>query len=100
LVGPLTRLKDAVAELQRSRIVVDRQELVNVQRIAAKFEKMGAEEGGGILAGMCANNQVDDVVKILYYMSDRSAAKMLAGITDRSLAARLTGLMQKIKEEG
>jgi flagellar motility protein MotE (MotC chaperone) len=100
LIGPLTRLKDAVADLQRQQKVVAKQEKANFQRIAATFEKMETTKGGAMLAGMCENGQTDDVVKILYYMNERSSAKLLAEIPDQALAAKLTGLMKKIQEEG
>lgn len=100
MVGPLARLKDAMAELDRARVQVSKQEKANLQKIAATFEKMDPTKGGGILSGMAANEQVDDVAKILFYMSERSSAKMLAEISDKTLAAKLTGMMQKIREEG
>ena len=100
MVGPLARLKDAMAELDRARVQVNKQEKANLQKIASTFEKMDPTKGGGILSGMAANEQLDDVVKILFYMSERSSAKMLAEIQDKALAAKLTGMMQKIREEG
>jgi hypothetical protein len=100
MVGPLTRLKDAMAELDRSRVQVSKQEKANLLRIASTFEKMDPVRGGGILSGMAANKQLDDVAKILFYMSERTSAKMLAEITDKVVAAQLTEKMQKIREEG
>ena len=100
MVGPLTRLKDAMAELDHARVAVNKQEKANLLRIASTFEKMDPTRGGGILSGMAANEQLDDVAKILFYMSERSSAKMLAEITDKTLAAKLMGMMQKIREEG
>jgi len=61
---------------------------------------MEATKAGGILSGMCANDQTNDVVKILYYTNERSAGKILGEMTDQALAAKLTALMQKIAEEG
>jgi flagellar motility protein MotE (MotC chaperone) len=61
---------------------------------------MDPVRGGGILSGMAANKQLDDVAKILFYMSERTSAKMLAEITDKVVAAQLTEKMQKIREEG
>jgi flagellar motility protein MotE (MotC chaperone) len=100
LEAPLNRLKAAEAELERARLLVDKQERANIQRIAATFEKMDPEGGGEILSGMCANSQTDDAVKILYYMSDRTSASLLGEMKDRDLAARLAGMMQRITEKG
>jgi len=100
LVGPLTRLRDAVAELERSRVLIAKQEKVALQTIASKYERMDPEKGSGILATMCASNQIDDVVKILYYMSERVSAKFLAEMSDQAMAARLTAMMKTIQEQG
>ncbi len=100
LVGPLTRLKDAIARMERSRVRVRKEEKANIVRIAATYEKMDAARGAEILTGMCTNEQTDDVVRILYYMNERCSAKLLGEMTDQALAARLTGLMQKVREEG
>ena len=99
LVAPLGRLEKAQAELLRTRTLVDKQEKANILRIAATFEKMDPSEGSGILEGMCINKQTDDVVKILYYMSERASANVLAEMKDKALAARLTGLMKKVSEQ-
>ncbi|HUS92479.1 MAG TPA: hypothetical protein VM695_11550 [Phycisphaerae bacterium] len=100
LVGPLTRLKDAVAELRRSRVLIDKQEKAAIRTIASKYERMDPIQGGEILVTMCGNQQTDDVVKILYYMSERVSAKFLAEMPDKALAARLTALMKTIQEQG
>lgn len=113
LVGPLMRLKNAVAELDSTRVVVAKEEKVNLQRIAATYEKIPPERGATILADMCDNGQTDDVVKILFYMNERCAGKLLgemAGddraakptgeVADKGRAAELTKRMQRIREGG
>ena len=98
LVTPWTRLKEAAAELERSRVNVDAQEKAAILNIAATFEKMDSAEGAAILEGMCQNEQTDDVVKILFYVSERPRGKLLGEIKDKDLAAKLTALMQKVRE--
>lgn len=95
LVNPITQLKEAQAEAMRSRVVIAQQEEDNLKRIATLYEKMDAVKGSEKLTTMCENGQENDVVKILYYMSDRTAAKVIAEI-DKDIAARLCEKMKKI----
>ena len=99
LVMSLTRLQDKIAELERTRIRISIQEKTEIQKTAAIYEKMDAASGSQILVEICINN-VEDAVKILYYMSERSAAKLLAEIPDKSLAAKLFQKIKVINEEG
>jgi len=97
---PLTRLQDKIAELERTRIRISTHEKTEVQKTAAIYEKMDAASSSQILVEMCTNNE-EDAVKILYYMSERSAAKCLAEISnsDKVLAAKLSQKIKIINEE-
>jgi TolA-binding protein len=110
LIVPLTRLKDAMAELKSVQDAVDKDQKAALVRIAASYERMEPEKGGGILAEMYRGGQEKDVARILYYMSERASAKLLAELGSehidpndagsRSLAPDLTERMKKIKEQG
>ena len=100
LVSPLTRIKEAIAELESTRVRIGKTEQSNMKRIAAMCEKMDTTSSSQMLTGMCENNQEDDAVKILYYMSERSAGKLLSEITDKTLAAKLCGQLKRIQEKG
>ena len=100
LVSPLTSIKEAIAELESTRIRIDKTEQSNMKRIALMIEKMDTTSSSQMFTGMCKNNQEDDAVKILYYMSARSAGKVLSEMTDKTLAARLCGKLKKIQEKG
>jgi len=100
LVAPLARLKEAQVQMRRTRVLVTRQEQANLKKIAAKYEKMDSTAAAEIMTEMCANKQMDDPVKILFLMSDRSAGKVLAAMTDRKLAARMLAQMKRIEQEG
>ena len=99
LASALTKLKETQAELEKTRVAIDREETVNLKRVAAVYDKMDAAAGGRILEGMCTNKQDADAVKILHYMTERSVAKVLAEITDKSLAARLCEQLKRVKEQ-
>ena len=100
LVSPLTRIREAIAELEGTRVRIVKTEQSNMKRIAKMCEKMDSASGSQMLIGMCKNNQEDDAVKILYYMSERSAGKLLSEITDKTLAAKLCGKLKKVQEKG
>ncbi len=101
LVTPLTRLREEQAKLQNMQVAVSQRELENIKRTAKIYESMEPSKGGKIFTSMCKNKQEEDVVKILYFMSERNAAKMLAAITDTELAARLCQKLKKVsKQEG
>ena len=99
LVAPLTRLKEAKAELEQGRVRIAQEELKNLKRLATTYEKMDATSGSEALTAMCANKQEDDAVKILYFMSERSAAKLLAKMPDKTLVAKLSGKIKKIQQQ-
>jgi len=99
LVVPLTRLKEAKAELEQSRIRIAKAEEESLKRTATIYDKMDSESGSEILAQMCANKQEADAVKILQFMSERTAAKALAAMQDRSLAAKLSEMMKRVQQE-
>ncbi|MGB2824340.1 MAG: hypothetical protein WBF17_25420, partial [Phycisphaerae bacterium] len=110
LIAPLTRLKDAMAELKSVQDAVDRDQKAALLRISASYERMEPAKGGGILAEMCRNGQEKDVARILYYMSERASAKLLGelggehmdpnDVRGPTLAPELTEMMKRIREQG
>jgi flagellar motility protein MotE (MotC chaperone) len=93
----VTRLKETQAELEKLRIAIDKDEAVNLKRMAAVYDKMDATAAGRILETMCANKQSGDAVRILHFMTDRTVAKVLAEFTDKQLAAQLSEQMKRVK---
>jgi flagellar motility protein MotE (MotC chaperone) len=99
LVTPLTALKEAQADFKRQQVVVALQEKTNLKRTAAIYEKMDPAKCARILSDMCSGSQEDDAAKILHFMSERGAAKLMAEISDKGLAASLTEKLKTIHEE-
>lgn len=99
LKAPLANLEKAQAELQKSRLAVAATEAVRLKKLSAMYEKMDPPVGWQKLDGMCQNKQEDDVAKILFYMSEKGAAKLVSEIPDKTLAARLCDKLKRIKEE-
>ncbi|MFA6132734.1 MAG: hypothetical protein WC869_01805 [Phycisphaerae bacterium] len=99
LVTPLAALKDAQAELERSRLAIRQQEKTQLKRTATIYDKMDPASSSKIIEGMINGQQEDDAARILHFMSDRSAAKLLSEMSDKTLVVRLCDRMKKIKEE-
>jgi flagellar motility protein MotE (MotC chaperone) len=99
LVAPLTALKEAQADFKRQQVLVATQEKANLKHTAAIYEKMEPSKCAKVLTDMCVGSQEDDAAKILHFMSERGAAKLMAEITDKGLAARLTEKLKNIQEE-
>ncbi len=99
LVAPLTNLREQRAKLLNTRVTIKKQEQDELKHTARIYESMEPTKGGAIFTSMCKNDQEDDVVKILYFMSERTAAKMLAAITDTDLAAKLCEKLKRVSRQ-
>jgi len=108
----VTSLKDERDKLLKSRLEVAQTEKDNLVLISATYDKMDASSAGKILISMCASQTqpdkvdsqgsgFDEAVKILYYMTERTKAKLLAEVTtaEPKLAAFMTRRLKKVVEE-
>ncbi|MBN2314912.1 MAG: hypothetical protein JXM79_13355 [Sedimentisphaerales bacterium] len=112
LASTIANLKSERDKLLKSRLEIEEVEKVNLIAIAATYDKMESSSASKILVSMCKNGQMqniqardgksgfDDAVKILYYMTDRTKAKLLAELanTEPSLAALLNNRLIQIVE--
>ena len=107
----VTGLKDERDKLLKSRLEVAQAEKDNLVLIAATYDKMDASSASKILISMCASQTqpdkvdsqgsgFDEAVKILYYMTERTKAKLLAEVTtaEPKLAAFLTRRLKNVVE--
>ncbi|HML75689.1 MAG TPA: hypothetical protein PKB02_14465 [Anaerohalosphaeraceae bacterium] len=97
----LISLKDKEKAIQNSVVEIETIERTNFQRIAGTYDKMDPAQAGKILATMVTNNQMPDAVKILYYMNERSAGKLLGevGTNAPEVAAALSLQLKRIREQ-
>ncbi len=111
LASVVANIKSERDKLLKSRLEVARTEKANLMLIAATYDKMDAVSASKIMISMCTNqtqpgkidNQgsgFDEAVKILYYMTDRTKAKLLGELTstEPKLAAFLTQRLKRIIE--
>jgi flagellar motility protein MotE (MotC chaperone) len=100
IVAPLARLKEVQEQLRASRITIAKEELENLRKIALIYQSKDSTAAAETIIAMCKNNQEDDAVKILFFMSERSAGKVLSEIQDRALVANIYEHMKRIRNEG
>ncbi len=95
-------LNEKEQQLKSSLLQVETVEQTNFQRLAATYDKMDTTQAGRILASMASGSQSSDAIKILYYMSERTAAKVLGeiGSSQPELAAMISMKLKRVKESG
>lgn len=88
--------------LQKTLLQIEAVEQSNFQRLAATYDKMETAQASLILANMASGPQSADAIKILYYMSERSAAKVLGDIGNKQpeLAAMISIKLKRVQENG
>lgn len=96
----LANIQQKEESLKKSLIEIQEIEKSNYQRLAATYDKMDSTQAGRIMISMAAGSQMEDSVKILYYMSERTVAKLLAEIatTKPELASVISLQLKHIKE--
>ena len=96
----LGQLKDQLArketELNGRQVAIDQGEEANLKKTAEIYGKMSPERAAQILGEMYTSGQVETVVKILYLMQDRSAAKTLEAMTDTKVGAQITDKLRQV----
>lgn len=107
LASTVAKLRSERDKLLKSRVEIAQAEKANLILIAATYDKMKAEGASEILANLSKmqigsrSNNLDDAVKILHYMGERTRAKLLAELTtsEPQLAALLCQRLKRIIEE-
>ena len=104
-------IKSEHDKLLKTRLEITQTEKNNLVLIAATYDKMDSASASEILVSMCTSQTqpdkidiqgrgFDEAVKILYYMTERTTAKLLAELTNAQpkLAASLTQRLKQIVE--
>jgi flagellar basal body-associated protein FliL len=103
LASTVARLKNEQDMLLKNRVEISKTEKDNLALIAAAYDKMDSASAGKILTtmGQAQNSNSDDAVKILYYMPERSKAKVLASIaeTEPAVSAYFCQKLKQITEK-
>ena len=87
LATTVADLKQKQQEIENSMVKIEEIEQQNLVSIAATYDKMDPASAAIIMTNMSKTNNskkssdIDDAVKILYYMTERTKAKVLAELT-------------------
>lgn len=111
LAASVADVKNERDQLLKARVEVAAAEKANLTAIAAAYDKMDPVGAGQILTNMATGSSrnggsgsptvnLDDAVKILFYMQDRTKAKVLAEIANQepALAALLSQKLKQVQE--
>ena len=109
LAAAVANLKSERDTLLKTRVEVELAEKRNLVAIASAYDKMDAARASEILTNMAVGQSqngsnrsanMDDAVKILHFMQERTKAKVLAELvtTEPSLAALLCQKLKQVTE--
>lgn len=100
LTSILSNLQQQEHSLKQTTLKIEETEQVNMKNLAARYDKMSTDLATNIMINMASNNQLNDAVKIMYYMSDRTSGKLLGeiGNSKPNLAALISLQLKRIKE--
>lgn len=115
LTSIIANIKSERDSLLKSRLEITQAEKTNLVSIAAFYDMMEVSSASKIMTNMCVmpdpnqaqgggiskwGGSFDDVVKILYYMTERPKAKLLAELStsEPTLAAALCKRLKQIVE--
>ncbi len=107
LASMVAKLKAEREKFESTKVEIDKMERTNLRSIAATYDKMDPSQAGEILTNMSAMQKADgtsnleDPVKILYYMRDRSRAKVLSSLVDSrpEIAAVFCKKLKRVTEQ-
>ncbi len=110
LATMVANLKEQKNQLLATRTAITGSEKANLTSIALTYDRMDPVGASKIISSMCAKQlesgkteggNIDDAVKILFYMNERSKGKLLGEIvsTEPKLAAILCQRLKRVVEQ-
>jgi flagellar motility protein MotE (MotC chaperone) len=96
------KIRKQETSLQSRQLDISQTERANMQKLAQTYDKMDAAQAGKVLIAMSTNQQLQDAVKILYYMSERTSAKVIGEIasTKPDVASVLSLELKRVRDTG
>ena len=100
LTTTLATLKSQQDNLQKTMVEITNAEKTNMLRLATYYDKMDVSQASKIITNMATGSQLNDAVKIIHYMTERTAGKLLGeiGNTQPDLASILSQQLKRVKE--
>ena len=100
LTSILSNLQQQEHNLKQTVLKIKETEQANMKNLAARYDKMSTDLASNIMINLASNNQLNDAVKIMYYMSERTSGKLLGeiGNSKPDLAALISLQLKRIQE--
>ncbi len=100
LTSILSNLQQQEHGLKQTILKIKETEQANIKNLAARYDKMSTDLATNIMINLASNNQLNDAVKIMHYMSERTSGKLLGDIgkSKPDLAALISLQLKRIKE--
>ena len=100
LAATAAAIKQDRKALEDTFVRIDEIEKKNIMKSAAVYDKMKAKNASDIIIYKMSNNQLDEAVKIVYYMTERTSANLLGEISkaEPGLAAMISDKLKRIEE--
>jgi flagellar motility protein MotE (MotC chaperone) len=97
----LNNIKEREESLKDAFSRISETQKANLKRQASVYDKMNSASAGKIIINMVANQQINDAATIIYYMTERTSANLLAEIanTEPKVAAALCDKLKRTTEE-
>ena len=100
LASTSASIKQQQKNLEQTLIRIDEVDKKNIQKTAMIYDKMKTAGASEIILNLSKSNQLDYAVKIIYYMSERTSASVLAKIAEKepALAAIISDRLRRTDE--
>ncbi|MBW8014761.1 MAG: hypothetical protein FVQ82_01120 [Planctomycetes bacterium] len=100
LAVTVSSIKQQQTVLDERLLIIEEIERTNLQKNASIYDKMKAQQSAEIMINLIKQKQLDSVVKLAYYMTERTSANMLAEINKKEpeLAATISDKLRWIEE--
>ncbi|WP_020468451.1 MotE family protein [Zavarzinella formosa] len=91
------KLAQGTADLSRTRTEYDKDERVNLGKMATLYDAMAPENAAKILQQLADTGKMETAVKVLAQMKASKASRVLSEMPDAALAAQLLEKMKGLK---
>lgn len=92
-------LEAAREKFEEKTIELDRQKESNLEKTAGVFGRMKADQAAELLTEMYNERGPDNVVKIIYLMQDRNAAKIMDAMPDGDVGADIADRLSYVTRD-
>jgi len=96
LAGQRQQLAQERSQVEASQVAIAQAEESNLKKAAQIYARMSSDKAAEILERMYAGTDQDAVVKLIYLMDSRAAAKTLEAFSESQISADITQRLKNI----